>query len=85
MRKRENNAESVANLTSIHEELTKVQKEFEKNQKKSYKEYLELQGNQSKIKKLKEIEDRRYDPNTEKIIRENALIGERIVKCHTTK
>lgn len=74
--------ENATRLAERNAELARREREIAESTKKSYNEYLGFQQDETYARRAQETAERRYDPHTERIVEENAMIGERIVKCH---
>lgn len=75
-------AENTARIAQRNAELARREKEQANEVKKNYNQYLGYQLNETEARRAQEAEHRRYDPHTERVVEENAMLGERIVKCH---
>lgn len=75
-------AEETARIAARNAELSRREREIAESTKKNYGEYLGYQQNQTELKKAQETAERRYDPHTERIVEENAMLAERVVKCN---
>jgi hypothetical protein len=78
---RRRDAEEAARVAARNAELTKMERDIAETTKKNYGEYLGYQLTDAQRRKMMEEADRKYDPNTERLIQENSRIGEKIVKC----
>lgn len=79
---RRKDAENAARLAERNAEIARREREIAESNKRNYNEYLGYQQNETQARRAQETADRRYDPHTERIVEENAALGERIVKCH---
>jgi hypothetical protein len=73
--------QEVAQTAARNTEITLAEKHLANVVKQDYDGYLRYQVGDAEQKRLQEIADRRYDPNTERMVQENSRIGEKIVKC----
>lgn len=76
-------AEQAALTAARNAEITRAEKQYAQATKEDYDGYLRYQLSDAEQRRLQEIAERKYDPNTERLIQENARIGEKIIKCGT--
>jgi hypothetical protein len=74
-------AEEASRAAAKNAHLTKIEREINEANKKGYNQYLAHQVSETEQRKQFEVAERKYDPNVERLIEENQMIGERIVKC----
>lgn len=78
---KEHDAAVAASVAARNSQITQIEKQIKDETKKNYAQYLDLQLTNESLKRQEQEEYRRNDPNTEKIVEENARLAERIVKC----
>lgn len=78
---KEHDAAVAASVAARNSQITQIEKQIKDETKKNYAHYLDLQLINESLKRQEQEEYRRNDPNTEKIVEENARLAERIVKC----
>lgn len=78
---RSEDAKEASRAAYENEKYNHFQKEQTLANKVNYSHYLSSQLKEAETKRKLEIDERRYDPNVEKLVQENARIGEKIVKC----
>lgn len=78
---KEHDAAVAASVAARNSQITQIEKQIKDETKKNYAHYLDLQLTNESLKRQEQEEYRRNDPNTEKIVEENARLAERIVKC----
>lgn len=78
---KQRDAELAAATAARNAEIARQEKEIRESTKVSYGSYLNYQLTDAEQRKQQEEAERKYDPNVERLIQENASIKERIVKC----
>ena len=78
---RDVDAQEAARHAALNSEMTRIERVQNANNKSNYSKYLSGQLSEAEQRKRLDNEERRYDPNVEKLVEENARIGERILKC----